>query len=264
VGGDGADGRRIGRFEQANHGTLFLNEIGDLSLPTQARILRVLQEKAVRRIGGKEDIPVDVRVIAATDRPLERAIQKKQFREDLYYRLSVYVIRLPELRDRREDIAGLALHFLRCHASTLGFDNTSIDTEALHLLQEQPWPGNVRELENVIFRAILLARGCIITAETIYSCLNSVATGQSPDKSPFASYVADLLREAGDGKLKNIRRNLNAAVERELYSQAIRLAHGNQARAAKWLGVSRPTMHDKLARYGLLTPEKTSSSRSRS
>src|SRR5581483_7745090 len=153
----GADVRRIGRFEQASGGTLFLDEIGDMSIGTQAKLLRVLQEKYIHRLGGKEPIPIDTRVIAATHRDLEAALREKQFREDLYYRLNVVVIRVPSLHQRAEDIPNLITYFLQRHGAEFGIDAPSIQPEAVQFLQQQPWPGNVRELENIVRQALLLA-----------------------------------------------------------------------------------------------------------
>src|SRR5258708_24009277 len=140
----GAEVRRIGRFEQADHGTIFLDEIGDMSPGTQVKLMRVLQERSLQRLGGTETIPVDVRVIAATHRDLESAIRLQQFREDLYYRLSVVVINLPPLRDRKEDIPDLVKYFLHKYADELGVSNPSIHSEAIEFLSAQTWPGNVR------------------------------------------------------------------------------------------------------------------------
>src|SRR5262249_27044969 len=147
----GAQARRVGKFEQANLGTIFLDEIGDMSPSTQAKLLRVLQEKTIQRVGGKETIPVDVQVIAATHRDLERAVGEKQFRAALYYRLNDAVIRLPSLRERREDIPDLVQHFLRQQGS-----QQTVTAEALRLLKYRPWPGNVRELKNAVHKALLL------------------------------------------------------------------------------------------------------------
>src|SRR5438874_3282700 len=146
----GAQMRRIGKFEQANQGTIFLDEIGDMSMGTQAKLLRVLQERAIQRVGGKETISVDVRVIAATHRDLELAVQEKTFREDLYYRLNDAVIRLPALRERREDIPDLVNYFLQQQGAASAAAKPGITEEALRLLQYHSWPGNVRELRNVV------------------------------------------------------------------------------------------------------------------
>src|SRR5438309_35978 len=151
----GAELRRIGRFEQADHGTIFLDEIGDMCPGTQVKLMRVLQERSLQRLGGKETIPVDVRVIAATHRELESALQQKQFRDDLYYRLSVVVISLPPLRQRNEDIPHLVRYFLQKHGLELGNSRPSIHLEAIEFLKAQNWPGNVRELENVVRKSLL-------------------------------------------------------------------------------------------------------------
>src|SRR2546426_4196753 len=155
----GAASQRIGKFEQCNHGTLFLDEIGDMSLTTQTKILRVLQSGSFERVGGNEPVQVNVRVIAATNKPLEAAVAAKQFREDLYYRLNVVRISLPPLRERADDIRLLVNYFLRKFASEQGRPPRSISAEALHLMERYPWPGNVRELENIIRRALVMAKG---------------------------------------------------------------------------------------------------------
>jgi len=142
----GAEARRIGQFEQAHGGTIFLDEIGDMTLQTQAKLLRVLQERTIRRVGGREAISVDVRVIAATHRDPAAAMREKQFREDLFYRLSVACIRLPPLRDRVEDIPKMVRHFLGAQSAEMGIPAPPIQKEAMEFLQGQPWPGNVREL----------------------------------------------------------------------------------------------------------------------
>ncbi|HSU57344.1 MAG TPA: sigma-54 dependent transcriptional regulator, partial [Candidatus Dormibacteraeota bacterium] len=163
----GAQTRRIGRFEQAQGGTIFLDEIGDLAPNTQAKLLRVLQEKCFQRLGGNELIAVDVRVLAATHRDLEAAIAEKEFREDLLYRLSVVTITLPPLKDRAEDIPELVRYFVQLYAKELNVQNPAIQPEALEWLQRQAWPGNVRELENVIRRAMLMARPFPVAVEHV-------------------------------------------------------------------------------------------------
>src|SRR4029453_2852590 len=172
----GAEARRIGRCEQAHDGTIFLDEIGDMTLGTQVKLVRVLQERCLQRIGGKESISVDVRVIAATHRDLERAIQEKQFREDLYYRLSVVVIRLPALRERRDDIPELAHYFLQKHGVALGADNPSIHPDAMQFLQSQPWPGNVREWKNTVRKVLPLAGRYPINADHVRAATNRPAS----------------------------------------------------------------------------------------
>ena len=247
----GATARRIGRFEQANNGTIFLDEIGDMTMSTQAKLLRVLQEKTIQRLGGKDPISADVRILAATHRDLEAAIRDNLFREDLYYRLNVAVITVPPLRDRRDDIPDLVRYFLRRYGDELGASNASMSAPAIQFLQQQPWAGNVRELENVIRKALLSARGFTIGPEEVRAALTQAKLPRPANDQPLASYISDLLGHAARGELDNVASAVNEAAERELYAQAIQLAQGNQARAAKWLGVSRPTMREKLTLYGL-------------
>jgi DNA-binding NtrC family response regulator len=247
----GAHTRRIGRFEQADHGTIFLDEIGDMSPGTQAKLLRVLQEKTIQRLGGRDTIPVDVRIIAATHRDLEQAIRDRLFREDLYYRLNDAMITVPPLRERREDIPVLVNYFLQRYGPRLGAANTTVTSEAREFLQQQAWLGNVRELENVIRKALVAAHGFTIDLEIIRAGLAQTRLLQPTNNQSFANYVGDLLAAAARGEMDNVAGAVTEAVERELYLQAIELAHGNLAKAAKWLGVSRPTMREKLKVYGL-------------
>ncbi len=246
----GADARKIGRFEQANGGTIFLDEIGDMSLTTQAKLLRVLQEKCIQRVGGRETIPIDSRVIAATHRDLEKAITEKEFREDLFYRLNVVSITIPPLRKRTGDIADLVRFFLTRHAADFGIESPSIHPDAIRLLEEQAWPGNVRELENAVRKALLLARGFAVSEENVRGALaaSRMAAGESESLSGF---VADLLAAAQRGEVENAHTVLIQAAEREMVSQAIKLAQGNQAKAARLLGVSRLTMREKLIQFGI-------------
>ncbi len=247
----GADARRIGRFEQADRGTIFLDEIGDMTLGTQVKLLRVLQERTLQRLGGKETIPVDVRVIAATHRDLEAAIREKQFREDLYYRLNVVVITLPPLRSRREDIPELVRYFLARHGAELGNANPSIHPEALDFLQAQPWPGNVRELQNAIRKALLAARGYTINLEHVRTTLNKSAGAPCFAALPGGEYIDEVLAEARGEEVPDAYARVIEAAERELFARAILQAQGNQAKAARWLGITRVTMRAKLIHFGL-------------
>ena len=247
----GAEIRRIGRFEQADRGTIFLDEIGDMTPGTQIKLLRVLQEKCLQPLGGKETIPVDVRVIAATHRDLEQAIRSKQFREDLYYRLSVVVISLPPLRERKEDIPELARFFLRKYAAELGAENPSIQTEALDSLQVENWPGNVRELENAVRKVLLLAQGYTINVDHVRAALARGTPHTEASRQTLREHVDHLLSAAQRGELKDAHALLLRAAEREIFTRAIELAHGNQAKAARWVGVSRLTMREKLIQFGL-------------
>lgn len=247
----GAHARRIGRFEQAHTGTIFLDEIGDLSPNTQAKLLRVLQEKCFQRLGGDELLPVDVRVLAATHRDLEAAIVEKEFREDLLYRLSVIAITLPPLKDRMEDIPDLVKFFMQQHAVELGVDNLSIQPEAISWLQTQSWPGNVRQLENVVRRAMLLARPFPVTLEHIQQLFQRDRKPVSASAQTHSAYVADLLERVQRGEIEDAHGKMLSELEAELFSQAIQLAQGNQARAARWLGVTRLKMREKLIELGL-------------
>ena len=247
----GAESRRIGRFEQANGGTIFLDEIGEMSLPTQAKLLRVLQDARFDRVGGKETVVADVRVIAATNRDLEAAIQAKEFRQDLYYRLNVVVISVPSLRERKEDIPELTQYFLRKYGPELGQPEPAMESEALALLQQANWPGNVRELENAVRKALLSARGFSISAEHVRAALAGGMSSVGGMAASLRDYIADLLASAQRGQGTGVHHTLLQEVERELFSQAIKLAQGNQAKAARWLGVSRLTMREKLLQFGL-------------
>ncbi|MGO8929378.1 MAG: sigma-54-dependent transcriptional regulator [Limisphaerales bacterium] len=247
----GAENRRIGRFEQADRGTIFLDEIGDMTPGTQIKLMRVLQERCLQRLGGKETIPVNVRVLAATNQDLEAAIQHKQFREDLYYRLSVVVIHLPPLRQRREDVPELVKYFLRKYAAELGVADPSIHAEAVDYLQAQNWPGNVRELENVVRKVLLLAQGYTINVDHVRAALARASAPADTGHLSLREHADELLAAARRGDLTDAHARLLAAAEREIFSRAIELANGNQAKAARWLGVSRLTMREKLHQFGI-------------
>ncbi len=228
----GAQARQIGLFEAVDGGTLFLDEIGDLSLPLQAKLLRVLQEKEVRRIGGREDIKVDVRVVAATNRKLAAAIKQGTFREDLFYRLNVVSVPLPSLRDRATDIPELVKHFLNKYAVSSGKTVQSVTNAALRLLLEYPWPGNVRELESVIERAVLLCDADRIDVE---------------DLPPEARLRATLLDRI-DFDLPAEGFSLEA-FERKLLETAMARSHGVIAKASKMLGLTYKTMQYRLEKF---------------
>ncbi len=247
----GADAKRIGRFEQADHGTIFLDEIGDMTLGTQSKLLRVLQEKTLQRLGGKETVSVDVRVVAATHRDLEAAIREKQFREDLYYRLNVVAITLPPLRNRREDVPDLVRYFLGKHGADLGNASPSIHSEAMEFLQSQSWPGNVRELENVMRKSLLAAQGYTINLDHARNALNKNSGNAYSATRPVGEYVDELLAAARREEITDTYARVLETVERELCARAIKQAQGNQAKAARWLGISRITMKAKLVEFGL-------------
>jgi nitrogen regulation protein NR(I) len=254
----GAETRRIGRFEQAGGGTLFLDEIGDMTPFTQSKLLRVLQDKCIQRIGGKESIPVDVRVIAATHCNLEQAIEEHKFREDLYYRLSGVVIELPPLRERREDIPDLVKYFLKRFVDEFQLAPAGIKPEALDWLRQQDWPGNVRQLGNVVRQAMLLARDFPVGLDHVQSV--GVRTGAAASKAgqTLGDLIDEYLIEARDGAQEPVHARLIATVERELFQRAIDFVEGNQARASRLLGVSRQTMRERLATYGIKVSDTAS------
>lgn len=247
----GAHARRVGRFEQANNGTIFLDEIGDLSLSTQVKLLRVLQEKYIQRVGGNEKISVDVRVLAATHRDLETAMKERQFREDLFYRLSGVTIMLPPLTKRTEDIPELVKYFMQGSAPELGIESPSMQPEAITFLQSQAWPGNVRELENVVRHSLLLGRGYPISLDHVQQAYMRARKPVAVSNQTIAGYFTELLTSAQRGEMSGLHARMIEDMERELYTRAIQLAEGNQAKAARWLGVTRTTMREKLTRFGL-------------
>ncbi|MCI0537734.1 MAG: sigma-54 dependent transcriptional regulator [Verrucomicrobiales bacterium] len=252
----GAHARRVGRFEQANRGTIFLDEIGDLSLSTQVKLLRVLQEKYIERVGGNEKIPVDVRVLAATHRDLETALKENQFREDLFYRLNGVTIKLPPLSQRPEDVPDLVKYFMQRSGSEVGVEAPSIQPEAIAFLQNQAWPGNVRELENVVRQVLLLARNYSIGLEHVQEAYARTRKPLLVSDQTVAGYFSELLAKAQrgegpSGRAPGVHAQMIQEMERELFTRAIQLAQGNQAKAARWLGVTRTTMREKLIHFGL-------------
>ena len=247
----GADVRRIGRFEQADKGTLFLDEIGELSMGTQAKLLRVLQEKTISRVGGRENIEVDVRVIAATHVDLEKAITEKKFREDLFYRLNVVSLHMPALRERREDIPLLVQYFLKRHGEALKIERPTIQPEALEHLEKQALPGNVRQLENVLRKALLSARGFPVGLADLEKNLTPVAPVAASSSTSWQKFVTDTVEAASRGELEDAMKVLQGKMEEVALRHAIELAEGNQAKAARWLGISLPTMREKLRHYAL-------------
>jgi DNA-binding NtrC family response regulator len=254
----GAQARRIGRFEQASGGTLFLDEIGDLNANTQGKLLRVLQERSIQRLGSETDIPVNVRVLAATHRDLESAIKEKEFREDLFYRLSVVTVTLPPLSERAEDVPLLAKYFIHRYGKELNLDSPAVQPEAIAFLQGQPWPGNVRELENVVRQALLVARPFPISLEHVQQVLARTRKPIANSQQTHANYIAELLARAQNGDVQNVYSRMISDLERELYQQAIQLAQGNQAKAARWLGVTRLKMREKLSQFGLRQKDEES------
>jgi Nif-specific regulatory protein len=228
--------RRIGKFEAAQQGTLFLDEIGDLSLPAQAKILRVLQERAVDRVGGRAPVPVDVRIIAATNRNLEICMRERQFREDLYYRLSVVRIQTPSLREIPEDIPILANYFLQKHCAAMAVEPKQFTPSAMECLARHSWPGNARQLENEIKRLLASVRGKIIGEDHI------TIQPDRPHVEPKPSAKAERRKSLFDAV---------EALERQMIAEALRDTAGNKQKAAQRLGMSRQGLLKKLKKLGL-------------
>jgi len=249
----GAVGRRIGKFEQAHQGTIFLDEIGDAPLAIQAKILRVLQEKTFERLGGNETIRVDVRVLAATNRDLDKAIAEGGFRADLYHRLNVVSIHVPPLRERRGDIPRLADYFLARFAREMDLDKPLLAEDALKSLETYPWPGNVRELEHSIRRAVIFTRGYPIQARDLPFNQDSQGTGQTGEALAFSEErLFDLVRGYLD--ICDSDRAFDHLVERlehALLSEALRRTRGNRTHAAQLLGLPRGTFFAKVQKHGL-------------
>ena len=248
----GAAGRKVGKIEQANHGTVFLDEIGDMPMAIQAKLLRLLQEKNVERLGGRQVIPVDVRIIAATNRDLEAAVRQGQFREDLYYRLKVVTLALPPLRERPGDIPLLVRYFLSRHAREMGQSNPGVSPEAMAKLTAHDWPGNVRELGNVLKKALIFSRGAPLSPDEVQKALGAplrqgaeAAAGEDGD--PIAETIRRELASGRDGLFEELMDRFGHMVIR----LALEATGGNRSQAARLLGLSRPTLIAKIEKYGL-------------
>jgi len=249
----GAVARKEGLFDRADGGTILLDEIGDVPLGIQAKILRVLQERTFERVGGTETVRVDVRILAATHQDLERAIAEGRFRADLYHRLNVVTLYVPPLRERAADIPALAHVFLTRFAAELGVETPTLSQEALKLLCSHPWPGNVRELEHCLRRVLIFTRGFAIQRDDIVRAMEgspAVAdTAGGPEGTErLRMFVKQFLEQnAGRG----CEPRFMETVERELLLEAMQRSGGNQSRAAELLGIPRPTLHAKLQRHGI-------------
>ncbi len=242
----GAVAQAIGKFEQAHGGTLFLDEIGDMPAEAQTRLLRALQSGRIRRVGGRHEIAVDVRIVAATNRAIEPMIADGSFREDLFYRLAVVPIHLPPLRDRREDIGALARHFL-AQAEAEGLPRRGIDDGAIAALAARPWRGNVRELRNAVFRLALLSRERTIDRLLVYEALGSAEAPAVPaEETGLAQALSRWIAAANpaDGTLYH---SALAELEKPLFEHALRRTGGNQIAAARLLGINRNTLRKHLS-----------------
>ncbi len=273
----GADRKRIGKFEQCSGGTLFLDEIGDMTPLMQTKVLRVLQDQTFERVGGNETVTTDVRLIAATNRDLDSMIETNEFRGDLFYRLNVYTIELPPLRERGNDIESLARHFCSVFSKELGKEIAAIAEESIRLLKAYQWPGNVRELQSVIKHALLEATGPVLVPvffpESVrgarrtparadaeeqkdlelmqqqkeMSTLNTRLASQSNEATNWSQFVAEKLRSGAP----DIYEDALQVMERHVLPLVLQHAGGNQLQAAKLLGISRATLRTKCRQYGI-------------
>ncbi len=247
----GAETRRIGRFEQCSGGTLFLDEIGDLSPVVQSKLLRLLQEQRFERVGGGETIKTDVRVIAATNRDLEKMVEEGDFRADLYYRLNGFTIQLPPLRERGDDVIALIGQFIRQFARDLGKEVVGISPEAMQLMLAYSWPGNIRELQSVVRQALLHANGPVLLPEFLPE---EVRSGRKPSAATAADSQSGLKLESFiEEALNNGTEGLHAAsiavMERYLLARVLERTSGNQSQAAKILGITRGSLRNKIRQY---------------
>lgn len=246
----GAISRRIGKFEQGHGGTIFLDEIGDMSLSTQAKLLRVLQEKCFERLGGRETIRVDIRLIVATHKDLEEAIEKGEFREDLYYRLNVVSIKIPPLRERKEDLPGLVSYFLKKFNRELKKKIVGITPEAMGKITSYGWPGNVRQLENVLKRAMLFCQGeWILDDQLLLEVEEKRDLGEGRLNRTFEDLLDSLFEELI--RTPSAREDFDpiSAIEKGMILRALRKTKGNQVQAASLLGINRSTLRGKMDRY---------------
>jgi len=236
-----AKSQKKGLFELANNGTVFLDEIGDMSPALQSKLLRALEDRTFRRVGGSQDIKVDVRIIAATNRPLEKLIEEKKFREDLYYRLNIITIDILPLRERREDITLLVDHFLKKFATEFRKPIGDISSEALRKLETYEWPGNVRELKNAIERAVLLGSGPVISAEDLTLGRGAAASAPDKDKKLFSLPAKGVKFDE---------------LEKDIVLQALERTNGNQTKAGELLGMTRDQIHYRMEKFGLLKQDR--------
>ncbi len=241
--------QRIGKLEQADKGTLFLDEVGDMSPMTQAKLLRVLQGQSFERVGGTEPIDVDTRIIAATNHDLKQLVSKGLFRSDLYFRLSVVTIQLPPLREREDDLRVLSEYFLRKYSNEFGKDIRTLAPETLELMSQYHWPGNVRELESVMKQSLLTARGNVLLPEFLPPLADHLVLSDDRGEGEYLteSFVAERLDSGGD----NLHAEVIAKVESQLFRQVLAHTTGNQLKAATILGISRVTLRSKLKSLGI-------------
>jgi len=245
----GAHSRRIGRFEQVKKGTLFLDEIGDLPLSTQGKLLRVLQEGSIQRVGSNLDIPIYTRVLAATHRDLKKAIRSGEFREDLYYRLCTLQIFIPPLRERPEDLEALVQFFLVRYSSQFGVATPELTRSSMKRLIQHSWPGNVRELQNVLQKALVECRGLPITSEIVEQCLE-VDHQQGSDIEVGGAGVISWIDERLDSEGPKLLQRISQEFEGEVLQRAGERTGWNKKKMSELLGCSRPTIYQKLRHHG--------------
>jgi len=266
----GADRRRMGRFEQCDGGTIFLDEIGDMSLLIQGKVLRILQQQTYERVGGSESIQTNVRIIAATHQPLEEMVESGRFRRDLLFRLNGYTIHLPPLRERPEDVPALTESFLR--RAKIDMDRpelTGLTQDALDALMNYPWPGNVRELRSVVRQSLLNCVGTVITIDCLPKLLSDVHldgrktrldTGHSLTKSPVSATYSEqelgqaiekLIQYRIDNGSSNLYAEVVAEVERLMLAKILQITNGNQSRASELLGITRGKVRDRVVAFGI-------------
>jgi nitrogen regulation protein NR(I) len=254
----GAERKRIGKFEQCNGGTLFLDEIGDMTPLTQTKVLRVLQDQQFERVGGNETIRTNVRLIAATNRNLSEMIERGTFRSDLYYRLNVYTIHLPPLRERDGDIPLLVRYFLRRFSRELDKDVQQISPEAMDLLQEYSWPGNLRELQSALKHAVVEATGPVILPEFLPETIRRkpaaappVERSATPEPGTLDAELIAFIHQRIRAGSENLYEELTQRLERTLFTELLHQVDGNISRASAILGISRSTLRTKLAALGI-------------
>lgn len=248
----GAVTAKAGWFETAHRGTLFLDEIGDLPLPLQVKLLRVIQEREVVRVGARQGIPVDVRLIAATNVHLAEAVAAGRFREDLYYRLNVALLHLPPLRERQADVLPLAHHFLSVYGSRLGYATSELSPEAAARLLTYPWPGNIRELENTIHHALLVCAGTTVRPDDLRLPAPRPQAPVAATRGTAPSTLEEALRRLFESDRPNLYQHIDETIFRTAYDYCVQ----NQLRTGRLLGVSRNIVRDRLIRYGLIKSQK--------
>ncbi len=248
----GAAHRHIGKIEQANNGTVFLDEIGDMPLGIQAKILRLLQERTIERLGGSQTIPVDVRIIAATNKNLETAIEQGEFREDLYFRLKVVTIDLPPLRDRKQDIDLLVAFYLRKYAKALSMENPGILPQGLEIMKAYSWPGNIRELANLVHKALIFNRGAPLGRSDLVQLMDQEPGCSQDSSAQGVNAVREWIRkELLDPSANRTFEDFVDMISRIVIAETLKMTNGNRSQAAKLLDLSRPTLHAKLNKYNI-------------